>query len=82
MNIKRKVLDLLAPKEVKDMLKFLDGKKTLIGVVVALIPQFVDAVSQVISAADGDAASWTKIGGTLVMVAGLLHKFLKGDPAK
>ena len=82
MNIKRKVLDILAPQEVKDMLSFLDGKKTLLGVVLAQLPMVIDAVTQILSATGGDMSAWTKVTGAVLSVLGLLHKFIKDAPAK
>ena len=77
MNIKRKLLDVLAPKEIKDMMKFLDGKKTLIGVIIAVAPQILEAAGQIFSAAGGDSAAYAKVTGGIIMVLGILHKFVK-----
>lgn len=82
MNIRRKLLDILAPQEVKDMFSFLDGKKTLIGVVIAQIPMLIDAVTQILSATGGDMSAWTKVSGLVLSIIGLAHKFLKDAPAK
>lgn len=80
MNKTRKVLDLLAPKEVKEMLKFLDGKKTILGIIIAQLPGLIDAVTQIVSATGGDTSAWTKVSGGVLMLIGLLHKFLKDAP--
>ena len=82
MNIKRKLLDILAPQEVKNMLSFLDGKKTLIGVILAQLPMVIDAITQILSATGGDISSWTKVSGLVLSIIGLAHKFLKDAPAK
>lgn len=78
VNVKRKALEIFGGKEVKAMLKFLDGKKTLLGVVIAVAPQVIDAVTQIMSAAGGDSEAWTKVAGGVLAVIGLIHKLLKG----
>ena len=77
MNIKRKLLDVLAPKEIKDMMKFLDGKKALIGVLITVAPDILKAVGEIVSAAGGDSAAYAKVTGGIIMVLGILHKFVK-----
>lgn len=78
MNVRRKMLDLFANKEVKSMLKFFDGKKTLIGVIIAVAPQIIDAAGQIFSAAGGDSDAYAKVAGGVLAVIGIVHKFLKG----
>ena len=78
MNWKRKVLDVAAPKEMRDMLKWFDGKKTILGVVIAVMPQVIDAVTQVVSATGAYAGAWTQVAGGALAIIGMLHKVLKG----
>lgn len=60
------------------MLKFLDGKKTLLGVIIAVAPQIIDAAGQIFSAAGGNMEDYTKVAGGVLAVIGIIHKFLKG----
>jgi len=76
--IGRKAVDIFGSKEIKQMLQILDGKKTLIGVLLVNLPVIADAVSKVISAGGGDPADFLKVAGGVVSVIGILHKFLKG----
>ena len=78
MNLRRKLLDVTAPKEVKIMLKFLDGKKSILGVLIVVAPQVIDAIGQVLSVAGGDTEAYTKIAGGLLAILGIVHKFLQG----
>lgn len=59
------------------MLKFLDGKKTLIGVVIAQLPMVIEAVGKIVSAVGGDADAYAKVTGGIISLIGLVHKFLK-----
>jgi uncharacterized membrane protein len=83
MSLKLKILLALLPKEVREMvstiLNFLNGKKTLIGLVIGFLPQFIDAVTQMMGAAGADTTVWTKIAGGILMFVGLIHKFIKVD---
>jgi hypothetical protein len=76
---KRGIVDVVASKEIKAMFKALDGKKTLIGVLIMALPTIGDSVARVISAAGGDPGDWVKIVGGVVSALGMIHKFLK-DP--
>lgn len=64
------------------MLRRLDGKKTLIGVLIAYLPEIAEAVSKIIAAGGGDPADFMKAVGGLISVLGLIHKFLKGGDGK
>lgn len=67
--------------------KHLEGIKTYLGLFIALIGFLLGWLPEVLSAAQLDSATATKIVGLLTMVLGLLHKVVKGiqvygDPAK
>ena len=78
MSLNRTFIDLFAPKEVKDVLKWLDGKKTILGVVIVQIPIVIEAVNQVLSASGVNIETWTKIAGGILTAVGVIHKVLKG----
>lgn len=62
------------------MFKFLDGKKTLIGVIVAVMPDIIQSVGQIIAASGADTSDYTKVAGGILAVLGMLHKLLKSEP--
>ena len=76
MNLRRKLIETFFP-EAKAVFKFLDGKKTLIGVIIAVSPQVFDAIGQIVSAAGGDAEAYAKVTGAVIALLGLVHKFIK-----
>lgn len=61
------------------MLKFLDGKKTLIGVIVGELPNIVASVQHILAGAGVDTADYVRVTGAVIAGLGLLHKFIKGD---
>lgn len=61
------------------MLKFLDGKKTLIGVIVGELPNIVASVQHILSAAGANTEDYVRITGTILAGIGLVHKFIKGE---
>jgi len=86
VDIRRKLLGSFLTKEAKDMLSklwaFLDGKKTVISLVLGYAPQFLDAVNQLLFASGADMSTWTKVTAGVGMIIGLIHKFVKSDPAQ
>jgi hypothetical protein len=77
VNLRRKALDTLAPKEVKDMLSILDGKKTLIGIIVSELPTIIESVGKILAGTGADTTDYVKVTGALLAVVGMVHKFLK-----
>lgn len=59
------------------MMDKLDGKKTLLGIIIAVAPQVIDAIGQVLSAAGGNVDDYVKIAGGVLAVLGIIHKLLK-----
>ena len=61
------------------MFKFLDGKKTLIGVIVGELPNIITSVQNILVGAGVDTTDYVRVAGGLLAVIGLVHKFIKGD---
>jgi hypothetical protein len=63
----------------KDMWKFLDGKKTWIGIIVAHAPIVVHEIALAMADGGVDTAGFVKIAGYVLMAVGLIHKLVKGE---
>lgn len=59
------------------MLTLLDGKKTLIGIVITELPKIMESMQHIVSAAGGNTEDFVRVSGAVVAVLGLVHKFLK-----
>lgn len=64
---------------VQSMLKFLDGKKTWIGIVLAHMPLIVDEVAKGLAEGGLSPSHFVKIAGYALMVLGVAHKLMKGE---
>ena len=74
------------PKFLDVIWKHLDGIKTYLGLLVALVGFLVGWLPEVLAAAQLDPATIAKVVGLLTTVLGLLHRVVKGiqvygDPA-
>ena len=61
------------------MFKILDGKKTLIGVIIGELPNVIESITKIINASGADATDWVRVSGAVLEAIGLIHKFLKGE---
>lgn len=59
------------------MMKFLDGKKTLLGVIIEQTPILIQSVGAIFSAAGGNAEDYARVTGYVIAVIGLIYKFIK-----
>lgn len=90
-NAKRKILELFLKRLLKDaqegdygdmikaILDFVNGKKTLIGILIIELPELADSLAKIVAEAGGSAEAVVKVVGYVVAALGLAHKLLKDE---
>jgi hypothetical protein len=59
--------------------KWLDGRKTAIGLLITFSIDLIPRVAALINAFGGDSSQFVAVGGELTLILGALHKILKGN---
>lgn len=59
------------------MFKFLDGKKTLLGIIVTELPNLIASVQHILVGAGVNTDDYVRVTGAVLAAIGLVHKFLK-----
>lgn len=61
------------------MFNILDGKKTLIGIIIGELPNIIASVQHILAGAGVDTTDYVRVTGAVLAGLGLVHKFIKGD---
>lgn len=82
MNLHRALL-IFAPKEIKQAMSLLKGKRTLLGLLITQIPEVWNALAPILGGVgmSSEVEAGTKIVGGIVALLGFLLKFAPEDKA-
>ena len=74
-----RIVRAMLPKEAKEMLNMLKGKKTLLGLILINVQPVIEAVANIMSAAGGNSEDFVKVAGGIIALLGYAAKFIPDD---
>lgn len=83
MTIPARVIKAFLPKEVRDAMNLLKGKRTLLGLLITQIPETWNAIAPLLNGfgMSSEAEAGFKVVGAIVAVLGFMLKFSTDPPA-